>query len=76
MKKIALVYTLILALVCSFEAAAQKDPKAKVILDAMSQKFQKMNGFTANFSFTFQDASGTGDRQTGEIAVKGEQYRL
>ncbi|TXE06634.1 LolA family protein [Algoriphagus aquimarinus] len=76
MKKFALVYTLFLALLLSFEASAQKDPKAKTVLDAMSQKFQAMNGFTANFDFTFQDASGPGDRQTGDIAVKGEQYRL
>ncbi|WP_057938455.1 LolA family protein [Algoriphagus resistens] len=76
MKKIALVYTLFLTLLFSFEASAQKDPKAKTVLDAMSQKFQKMNGFTANFDYTFQDASGTSDRHSGEISVKGEQYRL
>ncbi len=76
MKKIALFYTLFLFLSCSFQASAQKDPKAKTVLDAMSKKFQEMNGFTANFDFTFQDASGTSDRQSGEIAVKGEKYRL
>ncbi|MCE7057795.1 outer membrane lipoprotein carrier protein LolA [Algoriphagus sp. AGSA1] len=76
MKKIALFYTFFLILSCSFHAAAQKDPKAKTVLDAMSKKFQEMNGFTANFDFTFQDASGTSDRQSGEISVKGEKYRL
>jgi len=35
-----------------------------------------MNGFTANFDFTYQDQNGSSDRQTGDIAVKGEQYRL
>ncbi len=58
------------------EAQAQKDPKAKAVLDGMSQKFQSMKGFTASFDYTFQDESGTGDRQTGEIAVSGEKYRL
>lgn len=76
MKKPGLVYTIILALAFSFQANAQKDPKAKTVLDAMSQKFQKMNGFTASFDYTFQDATGVGDVQSGEIAVKGEQYRL
>ncbi len=76
MKNITLVVSFFLFVLFSFEAAAQKDPKAKVILDGMSKKFQAMNGFTASFDFTFQDNSGSSDRQTGEIAVKGEQYRL
>lgn len=76
MKKFVFLYTLVLTLLVSFEVSAQKDPKAKLVLDAMSQNFQAMNGFTANFDFTFQDASGSGDRQSGDIAVKGEQYRL
>jgi len=42
----------------------------------MSKKFQTMNGFTASFDFTFQDQTGSSDRQTGDIAVKGDQYRL
>ena len=76
MKKIILLFFLFIAVTFSFEATAQKDPKAKILLDAMSQKFQAMNGFTASFDFTFQDQTGSSDRQTGEIAVKGEQYRL
>jgi outer membrane lipoprotein-sorting protein len=58
------------------ECVAQKDPKAKVVLDGMSQKYQSMKGFTASFDYTFQDGGGTGDRQTGEISVSGEKYRL
>lgn len=60
----------------TFEGFAQKDPKAKTVLDGMSQKYQSMKGFTAGFDYTFQDESGTGDRQSGEIAVSGEKYRL
>jgi outer membrane lipoprotein-sorting protein len=60
----------------SFQAFAQKDPKAKVVLDAMSQKYQSMKGFTAGFDYTYQDAGVPGDRQSGEIAVSGEKYRL
>ncbi|UZD22050.1 outer membrane lipoprotein carrier protein LolA [Algoriphagus halophytocola] len=76
MKKITLLYTLLFALLISFQATAQKDPQAKTILDAMSQKFKDMNGFTASFDYTYQDGTGAGDVQSGEIAVKGEQYRL
>ncbi|WP_332913260.1 outer membrane lipoprotein carrier protein LolA [Algoriphagus boritolerans] len=60
----------------SFQATAQKDPKAKAVLDAMSQKYQNMKGFTAGFDYTYQDAGVAGDRQAGEIAVSGEKYRL
>lgn len=60
----------------SFQASAQKDPKAKVVLDAMSEKYQSMKGFTAGFDYTYQDAGVPGDRQSGEIAVSGEKYRL
>ena len=59
-----------------FEAFGQKDPKPKAVLDAMSQKYQSMKGFTAGFDYTYSDAGVPGDRQTGEIAVSGEKYRL
>jgi len=55
---------------------AQKDPKAKVVLDGMSQKFLSMKGFTASFEYTIQDEGGTGDRQGGEVSVTGDKYRL
>jgi outer membrane lipoprotein-sorting protein len=76
MKKIALLITSFLFIFLVENAYSQKDPKAKVVLDGMSQKFKSMVGFTANFDFTYQDRIGTGDRQTGDIAVKGNQYRL
>ncbi|RIW18636.1 outer membrane lipoprotein carrier protein LolA [Algoriphagus lacus] len=76
MKFNSLVSLLFFVFFIGFEAIAQKDPKAKVVLDGMSQKYQSMKGFTASFDYTFQDGGGTGDRQTGEIAVSGEKYRL
>lgn len=42
----------------------------------MSQKYQSMKGFTAGFDYTYQDSGVPGDRQSGEIAVSGEKYRL
>lgn len=76
MKKLTLVFTFFLSFLYVADVAAQKDSKAKVVLDGMSQRFQSMKGFTANFDYTYQDGSGSGDRQTGDIAVKGNQYRL
>jgi outer membrane lipoprotein-sorting protein len=71
----------LLILICvlffsGFQTFAQKDPKAKDVLDDMSEKYQSMKGFTAGFDYTYQDAAGTGDRQSGELAVSGEKYRL
>lgn len=67
---------ILIFLFCAITAFAQKDPKAKAVLDDMSKKYQSMKGFTAGFDYTYQDAAGTGDRQSGEIAVSGEKYRL
>ncbi|WP_026947796.1 LolA family protein [Algoriphagus marincola] len=76
MKKNILFLSFFCLMFIGFQVLAQKDPNAKSVLDAMSQKFQAMNGFTAEFDFTYQDGSGSSDRQSGEVAVKGEQYRL
>jgi len=76
MKKFILPVFLLFLSFLSFQSKAQKDPQAKKVLDAMSQRYQAMNGFKADFDFTYRDAAGTSDKQTGEIAVKGEQYRL
>ncbi|GAA0877829.1 LolA-like putative outer membrane lipoprotein chaperone [Algoriphagus jejuensis] len=76
MKSHSLVLILFSLVFASFQAFAQKDSKAKAVLDGMSQKYQSMKGFTAGFDYTYQDGGGTGDRQSGEIAVSGEKYRL
>jgi len=76
MKKITLFASLIFSIIFFLDAKAQKEPKAKAVLESMSQKYQSMNGFTGNFDFIFQDQTGSSDRQSGEIAVKGEMYRL
>ncbi|WP_297336528.1 outer membrane lipoprotein carrier protein LolA [Algoriphagus sp.] len=76
MKKFALFISILHFFFFALSAEAQKQPEAKKVLDQMSQKFRSLNGFTAEFDFTYQDASGSSERQSGEIAVKGEQYRL
>ncbi|MFC3879067.1 outer membrane lipoprotein carrier protein LolA [Algoriphagus namhaensis] len=76
MLQITRYVALLFLLIFSIQVKAQKDPKAKSVLDAMSTKYQAMNGFTANFDFTYSDAGGVSDKQSGEIAVKAEKYRL
>ncbi|MBM3169820.1 MAG: outer membrane lipoprotein carrier protein LolA, partial [Bacteroidetes bacterium] len=75
MKGIKFLFVILFFLGFAFPLLAQKDPKAKAVLDGMSQKFQSMKGFTASFDFTIQDEAGIGDRQSGEVAVMGDNYR-
>lgn len=76
MKNLLPLLVLSLTFFYSPESQAQKDPKARVVLDGMSKKFQSMKAFTGNFDFTFQDGANISDRQSGDIAVKGNQYRV
>lgn len=76
MKKLIPFNLLLFLVFFSFQSFAQKDSKAREVLDAMSAKYQSMNGFTANFDFSTSDGTGTSDKQSGNIAVKGDQYRL
>lgn len=76
MKFIPVLLLSILGFIFSPDLLAQKDPKAKIILDGMAQKYQSMKGFTASFDYTYQDGAGVSDRQSGELAVSGEKYRL
>ncbi|MFL5730935.1 MAG: LolA family protein [Cytophagaceae bacterium] len=57
--------------------AAQNDPKAQEILDAMSKKYKDMAAFKAKFSFTLEnDKNGIKDGSDGEIVVKGQKFHL
>lgn len=76
MFQITRITPLLFLLLFSIQVMGQKDPTAKAVLDAMSSKYESMNGFTADFNFTYGDAGGVSDRQTGKIAVKAEKYRL
>lgn len=55
----------------------QKDPKAKSILDGVSQKYASLKGVKASFEFSYTDLSdGRSQNQNGEIAIKGEKYHI
>ncbi|GAB2624737.1 LolA family protein [Belliella aquatica] len=56
---------------------SQKDPKAKVILDAVSEKYQSIPGLKAVFEYSYSVAGEASPQiQTGEIAIKGDKYHL
>ncbi|MHA7131583.1 LolA family protein [Algoriphagus namhaensis] len=76
MNKLIRLLSFFFLLFLAIPSFSQKDPQAKSVLDAMSAKYQSMKGFTANFEFTYADEAGVSDKQSGEIAVKGEKYRL
>lgn len=56
---------------------SQQDPNAKAILDGVSDKYQSLKGLKASFEFSYSHAGdGVNQTQSGEIAVKGDKYRL
>lgn len=53
-------------------AYSQKDPKAKAVLDGVSQKYKSLKGMKASFEFS----DGRMQPRKGEIAIKGDKYRI
>jgi outer membrane lipoprotein-sorting protein len=77
MKKQITLIIFLLAAFISPVVLAQKDPKAKAILDGMSQKYKSLKGLKASFEFSYSEsADGRSQSQSGEIAIKGDKYHL
>ena len=58
-------------------AAAQQDPKAAKILDAMSAKYQAMKAFSATFTQTLENPSAkVKQNMSGDILVSGKKFHL
>jgi len=58
-------------------AQAQYDPKAKEILDAMSEKYQQIGSFESDFSYSMENPTQSiSEDFEGEIIVEGDKYRL
>ncbi len=56
---------------------AQYDPDAKAVLDAMSEKYKKVNAFTATFTQKIDNQmAGIEEELEGKITVKNEMYKL
>ncbi len=75
MRKFAIVFTLIIG--CCQLAMAQYDPAAKDILDRVSNKYSKMNAFTANFINTLEnEEAGVDEEYNGTIHIKDDLFKL
>lgn len=64
-------------LISTLQVIAQKDTQALAILDAMSEKYQKIPAFSANFSYIMENESeGIDEKFEGKITVKSNMYKL
>ncbi len=76
MKMMKVIFGLLI-LLFTLPIMAQKDERAKKILDEMSAYYQKMESFRAKFTYTLENpVENINDEFSGEIIVKGNQYRL
>jgi outer membrane lipoprotein-sorting protein len=66
---------MLLAMMVLAPAIAQKDPRAKTILDAMSKRYKSLKSYQAGFSFSTEGA-GTTETMKGDLSVKGTKFRL
>jgi outer membrane lipoprotein carrier protein len=68
---------LALAAGLALPAAAQQDPKAGKILDAVSAKYTALKSFQAGFTQTLENpAAKLKQNLTGEVTVSGQKYHL
>ncbi len=75
MKKLGLILVLVTLLVNI--GWSQKDPKALKILDAMSNKYQTIEAFSAKLVYKLENSEEKlNETFKGEITVMGEKYRL
>ena len=55
----------------------QQDPKAKEILDAMSNTYKQIKSFQADLDYKMNnETEGINELYKGKISVKGEKYQL
>jgi outer membrane lipoprotein-sorting protein len=75
MKQLFLSSLVIFAAMVSF--AQSKDPKAKVILDAVSAKFKSYQSASANFSYSVLNSAGKVlSSKKGTVVLKNEKYNI
>ncbi|GGZ29587.1 hypothetical protein GCM10007049_23530 [Echinicola pacifica] len=56
---------------------AQKEQSAKVLLDQVSERYRSLDGLQASFEYHYyNDLDGASQSSQGEVAVRGEQYKL
>jgi outer membrane lipoprotein carrier protein len=68
---------LALAAILALPAAAQQDPKAGKILDAVSAKYTALKSFQAGFTQTLENpAAKLKQNLSGEVTVSNQKYHL
>lgn len=71
-----LLYSLALVF-CLSATYAQHDPKAREVLDAMSEKYKNMGAYSAKFTQELKNESAAIDESiTGQITIKDNMYLL
>tara|TARA_B100001996_G_C18649639_1_gene588872 strand:- start:742 stop:1368 length:627 start_codon:yes stop_codon:yes gene_type:complete len=75
MRKIILLFFLLG--INSFTSISQEDKVALDLLNSMSDKYKKMNGFTSSFTYSMKNLTeDITDSFTGRISVKDDNYIL
>ncbi|MBV19776.1 MAG: hypothetical protein CL870_01585 [Cytophagia bacterium] len=75
MRKLILLFYLLL--LNSFSSVSQEDKVALDLLNLMSDKYKKMNGFTSSFTYSMKNLSeDITDSFSGKISVKDDKYIL
>ncbi|MBU2884572.1 outer membrane lipoprotein carrier protein LolA [Gilvimarinus agarilyticus] len=72
-----IITSLLLSVLFIGQASAQKDPKAKSILDEMSNKYKNIPSFKADFTYNMENPEADiNEGFKGKVSVKGEQYKI
>jgi chaperone LolA len=68
---------MLVAMFFTMAAGAQKDPKAKAILDKVSANFKTLKTVQANYSLVVTNRAGkNAGNKSGKIFLKGQKYLL
>lgn len=75
MKKVLIAACVLMGLTMS--AHAQYDPEAKKVLDAMSNRYKKLESFQADIKYSINnETESLQEHYDGTVAVSGDKYRL
>jgi outer membrane lipoprotein-sorting protein len=68
---------MLVAAVITLTASAQKDPKAKAILDKVSANFKSLKTVQGNYSLDVTNRAGkNAGKKSGKIFLKGQKYLI
>lgn len=69
--------TVLFLIITGYSAQAQYDEKARVVLDAMSQKYRNISAYSADITNSMvNETEGINEKFEGKITIKGDQYKL